>query len=276
MGARRRWVLIAMMLCCLGIAHVQAQGDTAAYRLTIQIHEAPQFYSYYLFYFNNFELARQDDPVKNRTVAFIIPKDEEDIGGISAYPAENTSTVRMEQEETSQGTRITLTTDASGVELRYFQPVRAQVLKSDDQLLTFYAPTLESPVRGITIAINWPNWKYQIHKIRPGGAEMIMNPIFEPDPYKGVSYYWYFSGSSAAQEAPGEISVTLRSGATAARVTRNQTILILVAVVCIPTAIFVAINPPRRGQIKKGEKRFRITDERTRRRQIKRGRYKVR
>lgn len=252
-----------------------AQEDLATYRLTIQIHEAPQFDSYYLFYFANFELARDDDPIKNRTVTLLIPKTEEAIQGISAYPDNNTFALSMHKEDVPEGIRIIATTDSSGLQVRYYQLVQAHVLKNDDQLLTFHVPRVEVPLRGMTVAINWPNWKFSMHKIKPEGAEMIMNPMFESDPYKTVSYYWYLSAGDVEEKAIEEISVTLRSAATMSRITRNQSILIFAAVVCIPTAIFVITHPPKRGEIKE-KKKFRITDERTRRGRIRSRRYKVR
>ena len=278
-GLRALPVLL-IMLASIGSA--SSLEDQATYRLTVQIHDAPSFSSFYLFYFANVELARVDDPAANRTGVVRIPKGAEQVQGISVYPGNETDFLGYGTEEDSEWITVSVTTDSPSFELRYYHIARARVMSNDDQILDFRTARIENPLRGLTVAINWPNWNYQIHKLLPEGAEMVMNPMFETDPYKSVSYYWYLSGPDAKERAPDEISVRLRTAATVSRVTRNQSIAILAAVVCIPTAIFVALHPPRRGELqerekrlREREKRFRITDERRRGREIKRGRYKV-
>ena len=274
----KRWGLIATFLCiCIAPVGLSAQEDLVGYRLTVQIHEAPALNSYYLFYFNTVELAGKDDPAENRTVKLVMPKGIEALGGISAYPSKNTSALALQWEETDEEVTMSITTDAPSFELRYYLPMRAREIGSNqDHLLIFPEPRIDMPLKSLTISINWPNWKYQVHKIEPEGAEQVMNPMFETDPYKVVSYYWYYTGIEANSRESGDISVTLRSAQAVSRVTRNQSILIFAAVVCIPTAIFIAIHPPQRGRMEEKRKKFRITDERERRREVRRGRYKVR
>jgi hypothetical protein len=274
--------LPVLLIVLASIGSVSSLEDQVTFRLTVQIHEAPLFSNFYLFYFANVELARGDDPVANRTAVVRIPKGEEQVQGISAYASNETHSLDYETEEDSEWITVRVTTDSSGFELRYYQVAQARVMSNDDQILDFRTAKVDNPLRGLTVAVNWPNWNYQIHKLLPEGAEMVMNPMFETDPYKSVSYYWYLSGLDAKERAPDEVSVRLRTAATVSRVTRNQSIAILAAVVCIPTAIFVALHPPKRGELeerekrlREREKRFRITDERRRGRQIKRGRYKV-
>ncbi len=267
--------LPVLLILLVSIGFVAALEDEATFRLTVQIHDAPSFSSFYLFYFNNVELARGDDPAANRTAVVRIPRGEEPIQGISAYPSNETDFLEYGTDEDSEWITVRVTTDSQGFELRYYQTARARVMSNDDQILEFRTPEVDNPLRGLTVAINWPNWNYQMQKILPEGAEMVMNPMFETDPYKSVSYYWYLSGADAKERAPREISIRLRIPATVSRVSRNQTIAILAAVVCIPMAILVALHPPKRGELSERQKRFRITDERRRGRQIKRGRYKV-
>ncbi len=278
MSPWRVWVTLAVM-ALITVAPAWAQERSPTVRLTIQIHESPRYNSYYLFYMLNIELSRSDAAVANRTFTLTIPPAEEPVGGLSLYPSVNESFVRMDQEETDQGIRLTLTTDSPACELRYYALVRAwEVGSSRDHYLAFKTPQLGGPLSGLTVSINWPNWKYNIHRIQPRGAEKVVNVLFETDPYKVVSYYWYFSAGEAG-EAPAEISVTLRSGAAAARIGRNQSIMVVLVIVCVPTAVFVAWHPPKKGMASERERRFRITDgkpmRRPEQRVVRRGKFKV-
>jgi hypothetical protein len=182
----------------------------------------------------------------------------------------------MAQQETEQGTRVTLTTDAPSCDLRFYTIIQASQAGSEgNYLLSFMAPKPEALVSGVTVSINWPNWNYDVHKIQPKGAERVENIMFETDPYKVVSYYWYFPGSDVAGNFPDRISVTLRTAAAISRINRNQSILIFAVVVCVPLAIFIAIHPPKRGKLPERERRFKITDAKGEGRVVRRVRYKV-
>jgi hypothetical protein len=274
------FVLAAILCVSLLGPQALAEEETATYRLTVQIHEAPQANAYYLFYFGDVEFARPEDPLLNRTVTFLIPSGDEPVLGISAYPSQNETTLTLDQELTSEGIEVVIRTDSPRCELRYYVLQQAREIGSSrDQLLTFPIPSIDFALRGMTVSINWPNWKYVIHRLEPEGAEEVMNPLFETDPYKAISNYWYFSGATAKSEAPTEVSVRLRTGAAVTRITRNQSIIIFTVVVCVPAAIFIAIHPPKRGreaeEQKRRRQRFRITDGRTRGRETTRSRYKV-
>jgi len=262
------------ILLCTAFYPVQAQEQAIGYRLTIQIHEAPGINSYYAFYFNVFDLYRSGETPQNRTITLTVPGKSR-LGGISAYPSDNSSFLSLNHMETDGGVSITFVSDSPSVDVRFYIPLTASKAgRAGDDRLVFPEPTIDAPLKSETISINWPNWRYQITKIEPAGAEQVMNPMFETDPYKAVSYYWYYSADEVGSRRPGDISVTLRSAATASRITRNESIIIITLVVCLPSAILIALHPPRK-QEKKGGKPFRITDEKERRRVIRRGRYRV-
>jgi len=275
-SVKERWVLVPLLLGLLMACQVRSEEKAPTYRLTIQIHDSPVPNSYYVFYFANIEFARENDTAQNRSIQILIPRAEEPMQAIWAYPPENGSAPTIVQQETDQGIMVNLTTDAQSCELRCYTVIQAIAGGTQgDYLLSFTAPRPESPVSGVTISINWPNWNYGIHRILPKGAERVENIMFETDPYKVISYYWYFPGSDVASRFPGLISVTLRTAAAISRVNRNQSILIFAVVVCVPFAIFVAIHPPKRGKPLERERKFRITEMKGEGKMVRRVRYKV-
>jgi len=271
-----RWLLLVLALGLVTIGPASSQAKAPTYRLTIQIHDSPDPGSYYLFYFANIEFARSDEPALNRSIQIIIPRTEQPVMAVSAYSPQNYSAPKMVRQETDQGIRLTLTTDAPSCEVRYYLTLQAEYGgREGDYLLRFAAPRPESPVSGVTVSINWPNWNYDVKRILPKGAERVENILFETDPYKVVSYYWYFPGSDLATRFPDQISVTLRTAAAISRINRNQSILIFALVVCVPLAIFIAVHPPKRGGPPEKGKPFRIEETKGEGRVVRRVRYKV-
>jgi len=271
-----RWVLVSLLLGLLITTQARSEEKAPTYRLTIQIHDSPVPNSYYVFYFANIEFARDEDPARNRSIKILIPRAEEPMQAISAYPAENKSAPLIVQQQTDQGIVVNLTTDAPSCELRCYTVIQADEGGAQgNYLLSFTAPRPETPVSGVTISINWPNWNYDVHKILPKGAERVENIMFESDPYKVISYYWYFPGSDVAGKFPDRVSVTLRTAAAISRVNRNQSILIFSLVVCVPMAVFIAIHPPKRGKPPGRERPFKIKEMKGEGRVVRRVRYKV-
>ncbi len=262
---------IALILLVILVPGISAQDD-ASCRLNIQIHEAPGLNSYYVFYFHYIELAPDQSTPENRTLTVELPSTGDSPRGVSAYPSLNSSYLELDVGE-GEGLRAQITTDSPSVELRYYLPVRAKEVGSHaDHLVTFPEPSLDLKLKSLTISVNWPNWNFQIIEILPEGAERVMNPMFETDPYKTVSYYWYHSASQLESRQPSQIQVTMRSAATSQKVTRNQSIMIMALIVVVPTAIFIIYKPPKKLETPK--RKFRITDGKPKR-EIKRGRYKV-
>ncbi len=263
-----RWVLALSILSFYLLPGVIA-ADAVTYRLTIQIHEAPGPNSFFVFYFNRFDFSEENLSVHRLSV--LLPSIP--VEGISLYPLQNGTTSRMRLLDKAEGKEIQIETNSTSVELRFYAPMQAvEVGRHLDLLLTYGIPKVVGPVRGLTIAVNWPNWKYQIRDLSPPGAEESFSPLFETDPYKVVSYYWYFSADEISTRAPDTVSVTLRLLSTVARINRNQSILVFLLVVCVPTAIFVAKHPPRTEPRK--EREFKIADQ-AKPKKIKRRRFRA-
>ncbi len=269
---RMKTALPIIVLVILALPQVYSE-DEVGYRLTVQIHEAPGFNTYYLFYFHQIEFTKNETERENRSVTITMALTGGDPQGLSAYPSNESYFLDFGQDASGSDLRITATTDAPSLQVRYYIEVRAREVGSNrDHLLTFPEPSIDRTLKSLTISINWPNWNFEIKEMEPEGAEMVMNPMFETDPYKAVSYYWYYPRSQANSRQPAEISVTLRSAQTSQRVTRNQSIMIILAVICVPTAIFIAFHPPKK--LETPERKFKITEGKPKR-EIKRGRYKV-